>query len=160
MRSASLENGDPIQNSWPTSCNAPIAGTVNQWALQYRRIKNETQTKSNSGGGRAVTRNFVRNGLQVSTSSAQRAPVTYDRRLHPKTNAVRASHPDRTVFAKSCRPFPRTRHGGEQPSSPALRRVRAMMLLGRLSVAKRTSRIDLQALRWFQRPVLPCVEDS
>jgi hypothetical protein len=41
-------------------------------------------------------------------------------------------------------PDPRTRHGGEQPSSPALRRVRAMMLLVRLSLAKRTSRTNLQ----------------
>src|SRR5580700_4643790 len=29
-------------------------------------------------------------------------------------------------------PDPRTRHGGEQPCSPTLRRVRATMLLGRL----------------------------
>jgi len=41
-------------------------------------------------------------------------------------------------------PDPRTRHGGEQPCSPTLRRVRATMLLGRLSLAKRTSRINLQ----------------
>ena len=61
-----------------------------------------------------------------------------------KTNAVRASHPDRIVFAKSRCPSSTQRGMGESSLSPALRRVRAMMLLGRLSLAKQTSRINLQ----------------
>jgi hypothetical protein len=63
------------------------------------------------------------------------------------------------VWRKSCCPFPRTRHGGVQPSSPSLRRVPARMPLNRWSLAKRASRNDLQHYGG-QQPVLPCVEDS
>jgi len=138
MRSVSLENSDAIRNSWPLSCKRRVPDPCTVFRCdQYRRRKNETQSGRCESAPRAGSTH--RNHVVGKTA------VMDDWRVRAKNKCGPGQPPGPHCFREiPFAPGPRTRHGGEQPCSPTLRRVRATMLLGRLSLAKRTSRINLQ----------------
>src|ERR1700758_483053 len=119
MRSVSLENCVAIQNSWSLSC---IAASPTRGPLFSEFSMGEQKTKDNCEHScvnirRRVyaTHNRCERVCRAPARAASSVPaigegMTDDLRLKTgdwrlQTNAVRASHPDRTVFAKSCSPL-------------------------------------------------------